>query len=86
MSRHRDPTHLRDREGDLDKPRVRRGVAKLRHGKGLRRSVAMLHRGVALFIDMCFFSCFDIPLFRGLVYWTNEDPIRVRKGPFMFVR
>ena len=24
-----------------------------------------------------FFSCFFISLFRGLVYWTNEDPISV---------
>ena len=24
-----------------------------------------------------FLSCFSIPLFRGLVYWTNEDPISV---------
>ena len=35
------------REGGLDKPRVRRGVAKLRRDEGLRH-------GVALFIDMCF--------------------------------
>ena len=21
--------------------------------------------------------CFSIPLFRGLIYWTNEDPISV---------
>ena len=32
----------------LDKPRVRRGVAKQ------RRSVVVLRYGVALFIDMCF--------------------------------
>ena len=56
-------------EGGLDKPQVRRGVAKLCRGEGLRRSVA-------LFTDV-FLSCFDIPLFRGLVYWTNEDPISV---------
>ena len=24
-----------------------------------------------------FLLCFAIPLFRGLVYWTNEDPISV---------
>ena len=24
-----------------------------------------------------FLSCFVIPLFQGLVYWTNEDPISV---------
>ena len=58
---HRDPTQQRksmprrgmsmpqrDREGGLDKPRVRRGVAKL------RRSIAVLRCGIALFTDMCF--------------------------------
>ena len=44
----------RGREGGLDKPRVRRGVAKLRCGEGLRRSVVVLRLGVALFTDMCF--------------------------------
>ena len=44
----------RSREGGLDKPRVRRGVAKLRCGEGLRRSVVVLCRGLALFTDMCF--------------------------------
>ena len=67
----------RDREGGLDKPRVCRGVAKVRHGKGLRRSVAMLCRGVATVHRHMFLSCFAIPLFRGLVYWTNDDPISV---------
>ena len=47
-------TPRRGQEGGLDKPRVHRGVAKLRHGEGLRRNVAVLRRGVALFIDMCF--------------------------------
>ena len=46
------------REGGLDKPWVRRGVAKLHRGEGLRRSVAMLRRGVALFIDICFCHVF----------------------------
>ena len=41
-------TPRRGHEGGLDKPWVRRGVTKL------HRSVAMLRRGVALFIDMCF--------------------------------
>ena len=67
--RRRDPTQQRkstprcsmsmprhDREGGLDKPRVCRGVAKLRRDEGLRRSVALL-------TEMCFFSCFSIPLF-----------------------
>ena len=31
---------------------------------------------------LCFF-CFVILSFRGLVYWVNEDPISVYKGPFM---
>ena len=60
------------REGGLDKPRVRRGVAKLRRDEGLCRNV-----GVALFHRHVFLSCFAIPLFRGLVYWTNEDLISV---------
>ena len=33
-----------------------------------------------------FLSCFSILLFRGLVHWTNEDPISVRNCPFLFVR
>ena len=39
-------TSRRGREGGLDKPRVRQGVAKLCCGKGLRHNVA-------LFTDMC---------------------------------
>ena len=35
-------------------PQVRRGVAKLRRGEGLRRSIAMLRHGTALFTHMCF--------------------------------
>ena len=46
------------REGGLDKPRVHRGIAKLRHGEGLCRSVAVLRRGVALFTNMCFCHVF----------------------------
>ena len=34
---------------------------------------------------MCF-VCFFISSFRGLVYWINEDPISVYKGPFMLKR
>ena len=34
-------------KGGLDKPRIHRGVAKLRCGEGLRHSIA-------LFTDMCF--------------------------------
>ena len=37
----------------MDKPRVRRGIAKLRRGEGLRCSVAVLRRRVALFTDTC---------------------------------
>ena len=37
----------RGQEGGLDNPRVRRGIAKLHHGEGLRCSIA-------LFTDMCF--------------------------------
>ena len=72
-------TSWRGREGGLDKPRVHRGIANLRRDEGLRRSVAVLCRGVALFTDMCFFffSYFAISLFQRLVYWTNEDPISV---------
>ena len=44
----------RSREGGLDKPRVHRGVTELRHGEGLRRSVAVLRCGRALFTEMCF--------------------------------
>ena len=65
-------TPWRGREGGLDKLQVRRGVAKLRHSEDLRRSLAVLRRGVELFTDMCFCHVF---LFRGLVFWTNEDPI-----------
>ena len=53
-SRLRDPTQWCGREGGLDKPRVRRGVAKLRHGKGLRCNITVLCRGVVLFTNMCF--------------------------------
>ena len=48
----------RDREGGLDKPWVRRGVAKLCCCEGLRRSVEVLRHGVALFTDMCFCHVF----------------------------
>ena len=44
--------------GGLDKPRVSRGVAKLRRGEGLRHSVAVLCRGVALLTDTCFCHVF----------------------------
>ena len=40
-------TLRRDREGGLGKPWVRRG-------EGLRRNVAVLIHGVALFTDVCF--------------------------------
>ena len=58
-------------EGGLEKTWVRRGVAKLRRDEGLRRSIAVLRRGIVH--RHVFLSCFVIPLFRGLVYWTNED-------------
>ena len=70
-------TPRRGQEGGLDKPRVRRGVGKLRRDEGLRRSVVVLRRGIATVHRHVFLSCFAIPLFRGLVYWTNEDPISV---------
>ena len=47
-------THRCGREGGLDKPRVRQGVAKVHRGEGLHHNVAVLRCGVALFIDMCF--------------------------------
>ena len=58
-------TPWRGREGGLDKPRVRQGVAKLRHGEGLCRSIAVLRHGVALFTDMCF--CYV------LLFYYSED-------------
>ena len=42
------PTSRRGRDGGLDKPQVHRGIAKL------RRSLAVLRHGVALFTNMCF--------------------------------
>ena len=60
----RDPTQPRGREGDLDKPRVHRAVAKLRRGKGLHRNVAMLRRGV--FLRNHAYSFFE-PLRLGLL-------------------
>ena len=71
--RHRDPTQQRkstprhgmstsrsSREGGLDKPRVRRGVAKLRRVEGVRCTTtpwrSTVHRHV-------FLSCFSISLF-----------------------
>ena len=63
---HRDPTQQRksmprcDREGGLDKPRVRRGVAKL------RRSIAVLRCGIALFTYMCFCHVFLFRYFEDL--------------------
>ena len=47
MSRRRDPTQRRCREGGLERPLVRRGIEKLCRGKGLRSCVAVLRRGVA---------------------------------------
>ena len=70
-------TLRRGREGGLDKPRVRRGVAKLHHSEGLSRNVAVLCRDVATVHSMKIFVFFFFPLLRGLVYWTNEDPISV---------
>ena len=63
-------------------PRRGRAERRLRQASGtLRCSTATpqkrprpwcstIHRHV-------FLLCFAIPLFRGLVYWTNEDPISV---------
>ena len=49
------------------------------HGEGLRHSVAVLHRGIAVHSMESFgvLFCFVFLLLRGLVYWTNEDPISV---------
>ena len=61
------------REGGLDKPRVRRGVVRRSKATPRRRPTPwhnIVHRHV-------FLSRFAIPLFRGLIYWTNEDPISV---------
>ena len=54
----------------------------------LRRSKGMLCRGVTTVhsIKIYVFCLFCFPILRGLVYWTNEDPISVSKGSFMFVR
>ena len=52
--RRRNPMKQRGREGGLDKPQVCRGIAKLCRGEGLRRSVAVLCHGIALFTNMCF--------------------------------
>ena len=54
-------TLRRGREGGLDKLWVRRGVAKLRCGEGLCRSIAVLRRGVATVHSMeifLFLFCF----------------------------
>ena len=64
-------TLRRGREGGLDKLWVRRGVAKLRCGEGLRRSIAVLRRGVATVHNMeifVFLFFFVFLLLRGLVY------------------
>ena len=64
MPRHRDPTQQRKstprrgREVGVDKPRVRQGVAKLRH------NVAVLHRGVATVHSMEIFVFCHVLLFR----------------------
>ena len=59
---------LHGQEGGLDKPRVRRGIENLRSRviAKLRRSVAVLRRGVALFIDMCFCHVFLFRYFEDL--------------------
>ena len=44
--------------GRLVKPRVRRGVAELRHSEGLRRSVAVLRRNEAIVHSMENFCVF----------------------------
>ena len=86
MPRRKDPTQQRKsmpwrgREGGLDKPRVSRGVANLRHGEGLHHSIVVLHRSVTTVHNMeifVFLFFFVFPLLRGLVYWFNENPISV---------
>ena len=57
----------------INKPRVHRRVAELLCDEGQRCDVATIH-SMENFV-FCF--VFFIPLFRGLVYWTNEDPISV---------
>ena len=52
----------------------RRGVAEREVWTALgtlRRSYCSQHR------NCCVLFCFVFPLLRGLVYWTNEDPISV---------
>ena len=62
-------------EGGFGQPRVRRGVAMLRCGKGLRHSVVVLCHTTWKILVFCF--VFVFPLLRGLLYWTNEDHISV---------
>ena len=51
-------TLRRGRDGGLDKLWVRRGVAKLRCGEGLCRSIAVLRRGIATIHSMEIFFVF----------------------------
>ena len=75
---HSDP---RSGEGPcLDEGFLHRSMAEREHFAILGFAAVKL-----LFITHKFicFVCFVIPSFRGLVYWINEDPISVYKGPFM---
>ena len=57
--RRKDPTQRCGREGGLDKPWVRRGIAKLRRGEGLHCSIAVLRHSVATVHSMkIFVFCF----------------------------
>ena len=74
MPQRKDPTQQgkstpwRGREGGLKEPRVRRGVANLRQGEGLRRSIVVLHRSVATVHNMEYL-CFCFVLF----FHCSED-------------
>ena len=57
--------------------RLGQALGLLRLSEGLCHSIAVLRRGVATVHRYVFLSRFVIPLFRELVYWTNEGFISV---------
>ena len=63
---------------------LRHGVVTLHSNVGPRQGVACPRRRatprrstVHSMENFCVVFCFAIPLFQGLVYWTNKDPISV---------
>ena len=61
---------------------VRQASGTPRHSKAkLQRRLTSQHSNATPWRSTVhkhvFLSCFAIPLFEGLVYWTNEDPISV---------